>query len=104
MKLDPKYVTLFGEFDAPKGSLEPYLNLMKKSSKAFATWVKEGIIMDFHSWTDNTGHFVVFIMFETIEKFGEIWNKEEFHDFLSESSMVVENQRIRLMRPAFAPK
>ena len=104
MEPNPKYVVLFGEFDAPKTNLEPYLKLMTESSKAFANWAKKGIIKDFHSWTDNTGHFIVFFLFETIEKYAELWNEPEYHKFIGESSMFVENLRIRLMRPAFAPK
>lgn len=102
--MDPKNVALFGEFDAPKTNLEPYLKLMTESSKAFTKWTKEGIVKDFHSWTDNTGRFIVFFLFETIEKLAELWNEPDYHKFISESSMFVENLRIRIMRPAFAPK
>ncbi|MFW9925392.1 MAG: hypothetical protein ACFFDM_01355 [Candidatus Thorarchaeota archaeon] len=104
MEPDPKLVVFFGEFDAPKTNIEPYLKLMSESSKAFTAWTKKGIIKDFHSWTDNTGHFIVFFLFESIEKFAKLWNEPEFHNFLGESSLFLENMRIRLMRPAFAPE
>ena len=103
MKFDPKLVALFAEWDAPKTNIEPYMKLMTESSAAFANWLKEGIIEDFHSWTDNTGHYVVFFLFETIEKYAELWNKKEFHDFIGNGSMFVDGMRIRLMRPAAAP-
>ncbi|MFW9809105.1 MAG: hypothetical protein ACFFE6_06965 [Candidatus Thorarchaeota archaeon] len=104
MDPNPNYVALLGEYDIPKTNLEPYLKVMRESSKAFSTWSKQGLVKDFQSWTDNTGHFVIFILFESIEKFAEIWNKEEFHKFTSESSMFLENVRLRLMRPAFLPE
>jgi len=104
MDPNPNYVALLGEFDAPKGNLEPYLKLLKESSKAFEGFFKKGIIKDYHSWTDNTGHYVIFFLFESIEKFAEIWSQDDFHKFMSESSLIVENTRIRLMRPAFAPQ
>ena len=104
MSLDPNFVSLFGEWDMPTSNIEPYLKLMKESSKAFATWVKEGIIKDFSSWTDNTGHYIAIFMFESIEKFAQLWNQEEFHRFLSEGSGLISNMKIRLLRPAFAPK
>jgi hypothetical protein len=95
---------MFGEFEAPKTNIEPYLKLMTESSKAFAAMQKKGIIKDFHSWTDNTGHFIVFFLFESIEKFAELWNEPDYHKYISEGSMFLENMRLRLMRPAFAPK
>ena len=104
MKPDPKYVALVAEWDMPTSNIESYLKLMTESSNAFAAWDKEGIIMEFHSWTDNTGHYIVFFAFESIEKFAQLWNQQEFHRFLSEGSGFVTNIRIRLMRPAFAPK
>ena len=103
MEPNPKYVALFSEWDMPSGNLEPYLKLMTQSSKAFANWTKEGIIKDFHSWTDNTGHYMVFFLFESIEKFAQLWNQDDFHEFLSEGSGLIDGVRLRLMRPAFAP-
>ena len=104
MEPNPKFVMLFAEFDAPKTNVEPYLKLMTESSKAFAAWHKKEIVKDFHSWTDNTGHYIVFFLFETMEKFAELWNEPEYHRLIGESSMFVENIQIRLMRPAFAPE
>lgn len=104
MEPNPNYVVMFGEFDAPKTNIEPYLKLMTKTSKAFAAWKKKGIVKDFHSWTDNTGHFIVFILFESMDKFAELWNEQDYHNIISESSMFLENMQLRLMRPAFAPE
>jgi len=47
MDPNPNYVVLHGEFDAPKGNLEPYLKLMKESSEAMAGFVKKGISRTF---------------------------------------------------------
>ncbi len=104
MEPNPKLVALFVEFDAPKTNLEPYQKLVTEIIKGFANWTKKGIIKDFHIWTDNTRHIIAFFLFETMGKFAELWDEPEFHRFLSESSMFVENLRIRLMRPASAPE
>ena len=102
--MDIKSVMLFGEYDLPKENIEPYLKLMAESSNAFASFAKEGIIKEYTSWTDNTNHYVICMLFESIEKFAELWNKEEYHKFLSESAVFLENVRIRLMRPAVMPR
>ncbi len=104
MEPNPKLVALFAEFDAPKTNLEPYQKLVTEFFKAIANWTKKGIIKDVHTWTDNTRHVIAFFLFETMEKFAELWDEPEFHRFVSESSMFVENLRIRLMRPAPAPE
>ena len=103
MEPDPNYVMFFGEFEAPKTNLEPYLKLMTESSKTFTAWHKKGLVKEFHSWTDNTNHFIVCFIFESIEKFAELWKEKDFHRLLGEGSMFMEKIRTRLMRPALAP-
>lgn len=102
--MDAKHVMLFGEYDLPKENIEPYMKLIMESSKAFSGFAKEGIIKEYMSWTDNTNHYVICMLFESIEKFAELWNKDEFHKYTSESSVFLENVRFRLLRPALMPK
>ena len=104
MEYDPKLVAWLIEFDMPKGNLDAYNKKMSESAKVFDNWHKKGIIKDYHSWGDNTGHYIIFVLFDSIDKYAELWNQPNYKDVVSESTAVAENVRMRLMRPASAPE
>jgi uncharacterized protein (DUF1330 family) len=104
LEFNPNLVAWLIEFDMPKENLDAYNKTMSKSAKEFANWQKEGIIKEYHSWGDNTGHYIIFVLFESIDKYAELWNQPNYHDVVSEGAAVAENARMRLLRPAAAPE
>ena len=50
-------------------------------------------------WSDNTGHMVQWIKFETMEDFAKMWNDERQQQMIARWAYLVDNVRIRLLRP-----
>jgi L-rhamnose mutarotase len=52
------------------------------------------------SWGDNTGHIVNWWEFENMEAFAKMWNNEEWQKWWLRRNPVVDNLRIRFLRPS----
>jgi hypothetical protein len=61
--------------------------------------IKEGVAKT-SGWTDNTGHLVGWWEFENLEAYAKLWADEEFHRRWLQSNPLVDNARIRILRPA----
>jgi hypothetical protein len=104
MEFNPNLVAMVLEFDLPKGDLEEYDKVMAKVGKMFVGWQKDGLIKQYHSWADNCGYIFTFVLFESIDKFAELWKHPEYHRTFSIGTSVVNNPRMKLLRPAAAPE
>ena len=104
MEFDPNLVSMLLEFDMPKGNLEGYNKTMAEVARMFVGWQKDGIIKEYHSWSDNCGYILTFVLFDSIDKFAELWNHPKFHSTFSSGTSVVINARWKLLRPAQAPE
>lgn len=104
MEFNPNLVAMLLEFDIPKGDLTQYNKIMSKVAKKFAEWEKKEIIKQYHSWADNCGYIFTFVLFESIDKFAELWKLPEYHEYFSSGTSVVDNPQIKLLRPASAPE
>ena len=63
--------------------------------------VKEkDIKVESSDWSDNTGHMVVWHKFETMEDFAKMWNDERQQQLWARWTYLVDNARIRLLRPS----
>ena len=104
MEFDPNLVAMLLEFEMPKGDLTEYDKAMSKVAKKFLSWQKDGIIKEYHSWADNTGYIFTFVLFESIDKFAELWKHPDYHRTFSTGTSMVINPRMKLLRPASAPE
>ena len=66
--------------------------------------IEEGIVKSAQGWGDGTGHIEVWYEFEDAEAFAKFWSAEEWHLLLLEFFPLVDNFKIRIMRPGMQPK
>jgi len=62
---------------------------------------EKGIKVKGDSWGDNTGHIVGWAEFETMEAFAKFWDDERWQQIRARHAYLVDNKRIRLLRPSF---
>ena len=76
------------------------LDLQKKLEGKAEKWVKSGLLSpDVEIFTDNTGLFVYWFPFESMEKFGKFYDNEEVQKVFAIASGLLDDIRIRLLRP-----
>ena len=97
-------VVLMGEWDNPK-DLERNRKRLKYSNEVWRPYweklVKEkGIKFKSSSWSDNTGHIINWIEYETMEDFTKMWEDEGHQQRWAAWTYFVDNARIRLLRPS----
>ena len=98
-------VVLFSEWDDAKDEarIRKYAEWSKNKEKGMAWWqkkIKEGVVKSVSLWSDNAGHNIVWVEFDSIDKFAKLWGDEEYHKLSMEGLPLVDNYRVRLMRPS----
>jgi hypothetical protein len=96
-------VVMFSEWDNAKDEAryKKYGELSRgKTMEWFQKKVKEGVIKNVSSWSDNTGHIILWCEFDGIDLVAKLWKDEEFHKLMMEFFPFVDNMKTRLMRPA----
>ena len=79
------------KFDLEKKFFEPY----------YENKLKEGIKWKAEDYTDGSGWYVAWFTFETMEDFSKIWTDEEFQKMLTRYSFLVDECKVRILRPRF---
>jgi hypothetical protein len=69
-----------------------YLEIMDKMTKESA--------LKFSNWADGTGHIINWLEFDSIESFAKLWSVDNWHKWMLELTPLVDNVRIRMLRPA----
>ena len=96
-------MVVFSEWDDAKDEarLRKKAEWDKGNEKGMQWWqekIKEGVVKSVSGWTDGTGHNIVWVELENIEKFSELWNDETYHKLSKEGLSLVDNYRIRILR------
>ncbi len=93
---------LMVEWDTPKDDKrwKEYWDHSKKTLPYLERIKKEGILKDYHFWSDNTGHVVFIMFFEDENKFAKLWGDREFQGLASTANRSYDNALVRVMRPA----
>jgi len=78
-------------YDLEKKFFEPYLENKRK----------EGVKWKAEDWTDGSGWYVAWFEFETMEDFSKIWEDEEFQKMFTRFSFLVDDCKVRILRPRF---
>lgn len=60
---------------------------------------EKNIKVESSDWSDNTGHVVGWLKFETMEDFAKMWNDERQQQMIARWAYLVDNVRTRLLRP-----
>ena len=60
---------------------------------------EEGLVFKRDGWSDGTRHMVSLWEFESAADFAKLWDDEEFHKICSEYTYLVENVKLRILRP-----
>ena len=98
-------VVLMREWDNPKDPERNRKRLKFGSEVMTPYWekmVKEKDIKHKGSgWSDNTGHMIGWGEFETMEDFSKMWEDEGIQQIWAAWAYLVDNARIRLLRPTF---
>ena len=96
-------VVLMREWDNPKDPERNRKRLKFSNEVSTPYWEKlfkeKGIKVKYGGWSDNTGHFISWVEFETMEDFAKMWEDERGQQISSRWSHFVDNMRIRLLRP-----
>lgn len=90
------------EYRNPKdeGRGKKLLDLQKKLEGKAEKWVKSGLLgPDAEIFADNTGEFMYWIPFESMEKFAKFYGTKEVQQLFAISSGLLDDIRIRLLRP-----
>ena len=92
------------EWDNPKDP-ERHIKQLKYWSEVIGPYwdklVKEkGIKVESTAWSDNTGHMINWNEFETVEDFAKLWEDEGWQQRLAAFQHLLDNMRIRLLRPS----
>jgi len=95
-------VVLLVEWDNPKDEARDKKGI--KFNEEFITpyWEsveEKGIKITASVWSDNTGHMVGWYELEDLEEFTKWWNDERMQQMWSRWTYLVDNVRIRLLRP-----
>lgn len=99
-----KVVLLF-EWDNPKDEARNKKRLKhgeEVGTPYFEKKRNEGIKYEMSLWSDNTGHMVGWMEFETEEDFAKIWGDDEFQHFMARRAYFVDNASHRLLRPTIS--
>ena len=96
-------VLLMMEWDHPK-DMERLKKQFKFNSEVWGPyWQKlieeKGIKVESSDWSDNTGHKVFLVKFETMEDFSKAWEDEGHQQRWAAWAQLADNVRIRLLRP-----
>ncbi len=93
------------EWDNTKdeGRIKKYYHFNLKRSKYIMGKIEEGIVKNVQGWSDGTGHIEHLIEFEDAEAFAKFWSDEEWHLLQIEFFPLIENLKIRVMRPVMLP-
>ena len=98
-------VALLVEADYPKDEERDEKRVKFSKEVLFPHYEKmveeKGIKTKLSQWSDNTGHMVALWEFETMEEFAKMWNDERWQQIWGRWTFLVDNARIRLLRPAF---
>ena len=95
------------EWDDAKdeGRLKKYYQFnMNKRAPYFTKKIDEGIVKEVQGWGDGSGHIIGLIIFENAEDFAKFWSDEEWQLLQLEFFPLVDNYKIRVMRPGMRPK
>ena len=77
-----------------KGLAEKYKEYIEIMDKL----IQEGSLK-FSSWADNAGHIIAWWEFDSMESFAKLWSLDNWQKWMLEWNPLVDNMRIRLMRP-----
>jgi len=98
-------VALHIEFDTPKET-ERNKKRYQWSRELFRPYYnkkrEEGVKWEANGWADGTGNVIAWHQFETMADFDKIWNDEEFQAMMVRWSYLVDNARLRILRPTFS--
>lgn len=95
-------VVLLWEWDNPKDEARNKKRLKFDREEGAPFWEKkrkEGIKLKMTSWSDNTGHIVGWMEFETMDDFSKLWEDKEWQQQVTKWSYLVDNVSVRLLRP-----
>jgi hypothetical protein len=79
------------KYDLEKKHFEPY----------YEEKVKSGIKWKAEDYTDGSGWYVAWMEFETMEEFTKIWTDEVFQRMFTRFSNLVDDCKVRILRPRF---
>jgi hypothetical protein len=93
------------EFSNPKDEAR-WKQLMAQSKddeKLMARMVKDGLVgSEIGQWADNTGRQILWMPFESMEKFAKFYADEEVQKGMAKSTALIDDIQIRLLRPSLA--
>jgi hypothetical protein len=89
------------ELKAPRDpkKLERYLKYLKEEQSPYLENLsKTDIKYSMSVWNDNSGVTLIWIEFETVEDFSQVWEDMDFQRLMSHRALLVEC-KMRILRP-----